>query len=293
MDWNFIYNTKDSLSARFNGYDHPSKGVPHSKQWSALQRHLKKCGVKVGVNPHFSKSEWKCISPTHRMGRAKGIVLLLDTTPLGITVNIGHEKNLVNNGLMVWPQYHSEYTPLTFLERMAFNWAYNKVADFFKSLGLQMKKHDSDMGPEEFILNKEAANTHIHGGPTTLLGIKEYITEDNHNWHYNSDDANKKKIVCRDNKCFYEGGNLHQGVAWHNINNMWWVICGNQLHNVASFYLFDYKEGTPRRKPADANKMERLLKKFEAARDYKRCIVIQGIIEKMSKKDEPRETIPA
>lgn len=285
MKWNVIYNHDGFLKAHFDGYNHPKKGVPHLKHWNALQGHLKKCGIKVGVNPHYAKSDSKCLSPINRMGRAKGIVLLLETCPLGITVKIGHERNLVGDGLRVWPRYHSEYKELTFLERMALNWAYSKVVEYFKSLGLKMERTREEMSPEEYILHGEAINPHVHGGAKTLLDIKASITEDSYNWKHNSTDANKKKIVCGDKKCFYRNRRLVQGVAWHNINNMWWVICGNKLYNEACFELFDYVDGMPRRMPADLPKMERILKKFEAAREYQKCIVIQKIIAKMEKKD--------
>lgn len=89
-------------------------------------------------------------------------------------------------------------------------------------------------------------------------------------------DKNKKKIICGETKFFYNYNNrLSYGIVWHNINNMWWVISGGKLYNVACFDLFDYEYGMPRRKPADDNYIDRLLKKHESQKDYQKCANIQ------------------
>jgi len=119
----------------------------------------------------------------------------------------------------------------------------------------------------------------------------EYVNskEDSRNYI----DSDGKRIVCGSVKYFYDyykGKRLCCGIAYHNINNMWWVVTpdGNR-RNIASFELFDY-EGQSRRKELTKeqkiNRLESELKKYESKKNYIRCISINKQIEKL-KTSEP------
>ena len=116
-----------------------------------------------------------------------------------------------------------------------------------------------------------------------LDDIKLSLKEDSYDYKHNSNDANGKKIICGDTKYFYYNKRLSKGKAYHNINNMWWIISNDKLNNKASFELFDFQEKLTRRKPFDINNMYRILSKYEKERDYIRCNNIYKIIQKLEK----------
>ena len=141
-------------------------------------------------------------------------------------------------------------------------------------------KEDSDMLPEEFIINKLQINKHIHGDVKHLEDIKKSITKDSYNYKHNSNDKNGKKIICGDKKCFYDWrtNRLSIGYAWHNINNMWWVIVNNKKYNIASFNLFDFDSNLPRRKDFDARELESILNRHLKKNEYLKCHHIKNRI---------------
>ncbi len=122
-------------------------------------------------------------------------------------------------------------------------------------------------------IDKLSINTHIHGKVECLNDIKLSIKPDSYDWISNSNHKNKKKIICGETKYFYDyyTRRMFNGVVWHNINNMWWVISGGKLKNICANDLFDFEKSMPKRKPVSKNEVESLLSKFEKKRDYIRC----------------------
>lgn len=83
---------------------------------------------------------------------------------------------------------------------------------------------------------------------------------------YNHTDRDKKIIRNGDVKYFRSRGTgrLMRGVAYHNINNMWWVLLNKtEYTNVADFELFDptAEDYKARRLRADKKPIEYILRK--------------------------------
>ncbi|MES2287647.1 MAG: hypothetical protein V4547_18270 [Bacteroidota bacterium] len=101
---------------------------------------------------------------------------------------------------------------------------------------------------------------------------------------YNSKSKDGTHLKNGDVKYFYgHKGKLSRGTMYHNINNMWWAIINDtEYTNIACFHLFDYKLGTPLKKPlSPEGKIQRLhteLKRAEAKQNYERCIVLKKLL---------------
>ena len=263
-------------------FEHSGKGfdldVPHYRTWLAIIRFLKRRGFKVGENETY-KQHYKVLSKYHKIGFKKEVALLAEIGQSSITVEFGNIQNLWKGMAQAfWDDPNDDrFTKLNYLQGIAVKLEIRKLTDYCKRFGLKFIIEEEDLSPEDYIINNLRVNNHVHGKVECLNDIKLSITPESYNWKHNSNDKDKKKIVCGELKYFYDSRTrrLSCGTVWHHINNMWWVIFGGKLRNVSSYELFDLKAGMPRRKPADKDYVERLLKKNEAKKDYRRCMNIQ------------------
>lgn len=260
--------------------------VSHKNKWLSIIRFLKKRGFSVSENDYYKK-QYSCLSKFHKIGYKKYIVCLIELQNSGIQIEFGNIQNLwVDMPQSFWSDKEDyRYSELTYLEEISIKLEINKLFDFCKKYDLIYKTEDSSLLPEEYILKKEKANTHIHGGPKTLKELSESIKIDGYNYLSNSDDAKKNKIHCGEERYFYSykhGGRFSKGIVWHNINNMWWVIVNNELCNVASFELHDFDNSLIGRKKLtniqQKNKLNSVLSKHEKSQNYERCISLRNKI---------------
>lgn len=88
---------------------------------------------------------------------------------------------------------------------------------------------------------------------------------------YNGRDRDSQTIHNGDVKYFrHWNGRLYRGRVYHNINNMWWVICDRfTVRNVASFNLFDLKPQDNRRRHVKPRIPEEYQKRRKAIEDTK------------------------
>jgi len=200
-----------------------------------------------------------------------------------VKIEFGHSKNIWEDwGCNFWSLTDDRSKSLSYLEIKSVE---NEVKQLLKFLG-EYENHAIKRTAQEEIIFKDLENTHIHPGVDSIEKLCEYVNskEDDRNYI----DSDGKRIVCGSIKYFYDyykGKRLCRGIAYHNINNMWWIVTpdGNR-RNIASFELFDY-EGQSRRKELTKeqkiNRLESELKKYETKKNYIRCISINKQIEKL------------
>lgn len=263
--------------ARFDEQgDSFSLNVPHKNVWDSLCRLLVKRGFTVSPNPCYEQ-HYKPISKHHKLAIKGDVVVMLEITANSISCHIENRKNVWEDfhGMWEW-EWDERYTPLTYLEKEALQLESKRITELFVYKGLTLEKLTSEMSPEECIIEGFRNNTHIHGIVNKLEDIKAHITEDSYDYQCNSNDANGKKILCGETKYFYDYNNLLQrGVVWHNINNMWWVICNGDLKNIAAFNLFDYSPTIRTKRPVNEKKIKALLSMFAERMEYERCAAIR------------------
>lgn len=248
--------------------------VPHYKIWIKFLSFLRKRGFKITENPSY-KENYSCLSKYHKIGHKGEVSVLLEITGKGFNIEFGSIKNLwTGHAQSFWSDPTDDrYTQLSYLEDIAVKLEIQKSVQFFDKYELEMVCRDIKLSPEQEIINNLKRNTHIHGDVYSLIDIKNSIENGRgkHNQGGNSKDKNNNQIICGERKYFYDyNRRLCTGIVWHNINNMWWVIYGNTLRNVACFELFDY-DNHPRKIPVSKSKVESILKKYESDKDYLRC----------------------
>jgi hypothetical protein len=283
---NTIRNYRNIVNLNFEKRgDSFTLNVPHKNKWLAIIRFLKRRGFKVTENAYYKK-QYECLSPYHKIGYKKDIVMLMEINCGRIDVEFGNIQNLWKDKPQnFWNDPSDDrHTKLTYLEGLAVKLEIKKLMQFCDKYNHEFVPEDSSFNPEEYIINKLNINSHIHGKVTCLNDIKKSIAEDSYDYTHNSTDANGKKIICGENKYFYDyfTRRLSVGVAWHNINNMWWVIVNNRKYNIACFNLFDFDPAIPKRKPASKGRMNRILRSYEKKQDYLRCHDVKRAIDRIA-----------
>lgn len=257
--------------------DNFSLNVPHKSKWDSIIKFLRQRGWKITENSHY-KENYNCLSKYHKLGTKRNMSCLLEISSGFIRIEFGNTKNLWNPmAQSFWSDPTDErFTQLTYLESAAVKLEIYKLIKFCNRYEMEFHKEDKDLPPEEYIIHKLKVNSHIHGKVECLNDIAIDMLKDNYNSQQNNNDRDKKKIICGQTKYFYDWKTkrLSYGEVWHNINNMWWVICGGKLRNVCSSDLFDLTEPAPRREIPSKSKFNDILAKFEKKREYRRCEAI-------------------
>ena len=256
--------------------------VPHYNKWRAIIRFLIKRGWTIDENPDYVK-HYSCLSKYNKLGFKNNMACLLEIGPAFISIQFGNIKNLwtvIRQSFWDDPS-DDRFTQLTYLESCAVKLEIWKLIKFCEKWNFEFTKEKDQLSPEEYIIDNLRINDHIHGKVTCLNDIKIDIKDDSYDATHNSTDKNGKRIICGETKYYYDyrTRRLSCGVVWHHINNMWWVIGGGKLRNIASFNLFDFDKSLPRRKPISNEGIEKLLSRFERIKDYNRCLQIAAFYQ--------------
>ncbi|MDR3582494.1 MAG: hypothetical protein P4L67_04445 [Candidatus Pacebacteria bacterium] len=99
---------------------------------------------------------------------------------------------------------------------------------------------------------------------------------------YNITDGDGVALKDGDVRYFYDLNNrLSKATVYHNINNMWWAVFNESRYtNIASFRLFSWKPGLPRRKyPKPESRIQSLLDTATKHMDFERAIVYRDLLK--------------
>ncbi len=279
---------EESLYIRFDQGGDTWKGVsklPHYKDWMKILNFLKKRGFDVRTPNYFMEQKYG--KTTHKTAYKEDVVFSLELMGSQIGIKFGNIQNFWKDmDYCFWSLTDHRATKLNYLEGKRVELEVNKLLSIFPQE--KIERNDKESSFEEMVVKDLNKNTHIHGKVTCLNDIKLSIENGvgQHNQGRNSKDKNDKQIHCGDLKYYYSysGKRLSCGYAWHNINNMWWVINNGQRRNISSYELFDY-DGQPRRKELKTeekiNRLESELRKHESNKNYLRCMSINKQIEKL------------
>ncbi len=248
----------------------------YESDYKSLIGFLKRGGFKIRT-PQRYKGEYKCLAKYHKTGFKNDVFVLIEKQGRGISLQFGNIKNLwdCEGNSWDWESDERYYHP-TYLEKCRISLEILRASEFMgKKLNVvTTNTDDSLLSAEQYIIKNLKNNTHIHGVVTCLEDIAKDINVDSYDYKCNSNDRDNNKILCGQKKYFYDyNGKICCGIVWHHINNMWWVICGKELRNVAAFHLFDYN-GDPKKKPAETRKIENLIQKYSSAFQFKKAEAI-------------------
>lgn len=233
------------------------------KDWLKVCKHFKSRGFLFKTQKYHEDNNWG--KPYNKVGfKSNGVCVLLELGGKWITIEVDNISNLWDSENNFWEGYDDRSVKLNYLDSKRIEL---EISKFLKPY--PEKEIVKEFKGAEFIINNKKESWHSHHKEKLdelgLEGVK-FQMSDYDLKSYNSKDKNKKQIECGEEKYFYNGKSLQKGLVYHNINNMWWILCGGEVRNKASFELFDYA-GQPKRKPLTEeqkiNRLEQELRKLE------------------------------
>lgn len=130
----------------------------------------------------------------------------------------------------------NKYEKMPYLIKKRFDWTKGKLLKYFEGLGYELKYNQNPYKGEAYIIEDYIRRWHhpqeawfdLHEVDGAILENGNGVNRDGEQI------ANGEVLYFRD-----YNGYLNRGRAYHNINNMWWVLLQDgTVRNIASFNLF-------------------------------------------------------
>lgn len=228
--------------------------LPHWKLYNKVLACLRKIGYKVTKDPYIEKL-FPSLSASHRYGKWRDLEVSIHVFPNGFKLEF--YQNLVTVNCNGGKYDFDKFDKMPYLMQRAFLYTVGKVSALIEVN--ESVTHSCRNEP------KEAAARALHNFQTSsftrnkiqsLSEVDGMMSEYDHG--RNSFDRDKKIIKCGEAKYFrdHSTGRLMRGIAYHNINNMWWVITSRfTLRNMGASDLFDATPGDLAQRRVRVNRM--------------------------------------
>lgn len=239
--------------------------------FASIKRTMKKAGYIFRQDVTVAKS----IRRGHFAGYKDDVHFVCDVSPIGIKLEF-YEDVIRDN--KCGGRYHfDKMEKMPYLRRMKVRLIHEKLAARLEILGFTDSTPITSKSAYAFVLQDRADLIAFQG---------EKFYENPVYWTYgNSEDADKRTIIEGQVKYFRDwSGHLLRGEVWHHINNMWWVIVNkSEVHNIASFELFDYDPARhPRKESKDPlPRMERKLSRLVERQEFEKCGALRDAIKRL------------
>ncbi|HPG94996.1 MAG TPA: UvrB/UvrC motif-containing protein [Dokdonella sp.] len=253
---------------------------------NALIKHLRTRGFRIGADPCIRK-HYPAISRDHHRG-AKG-ALELKVRLSGRLLEIEFFQNVVFSNPAGGHCDFDRRQKMPYLVGKQYELERDKIAELFAGMGLPRLTLDIRRRGWAFIDNKRAELEAFQGAGFYAREIPRY----------NKLTATKAELAHGDVVYFFgrhsgSGGSIHKGVAFPNINNMWWVLLpGDEWANLASFHLYhraDFGTTLPRRMIPLVTCIARIRRKLDAAvnaQQFERAIDLRDALQRLQPPTAP------
>lgn len=257
----------------------------HKPLFEKCLRAFKAMGYKVTANPYYQEN-FKCLSKYHKYAIKDGLECEIEICQTNFKFeffqNLIQGERKPGDGKYEFKKL--ELMPYLMQKQMEL--AFNKLIKIISAEhSITVEQVDTPVLSANAIV-KHCTNNHWKvGSPVTVDDIVNCVRKDEGS--YNTLDKNKKQIISGEIKYFRDSrtGRLMYGKAYHNINNMWWVILDKfKYTNIACFELFDATEDDFKQRRKVKNRMPEskkqeleLLKSFSTAK-------LTALLRKSSKK---------
>lgn len=263
---------------------------PHDDIYWKLINFLKSKGYATMYDPCF-KGEYACLKKQHYMATKGEVLLLFSKYPAGFAIKVELSQNKMDSLSDFWSEWNDKYVAPNYLQKKRIELAIKHISSFFRAMVGISEIPPRPTDPIKSLWYSENINKHIHGGAQNWDELKTYC--DKNVSKYNAKDRNGNLLRCGEIKYFYSsyhGNRLCKAEVWHNTNNMWWAIIGNEKYNIASHDYFDYSHDLPKKDLKKAiEKINTLLKKYAEEMNFEKCIMLRNHLQKITNAVE-RET---
>jgi hypothetical protein len=212
--------------------------IPHYKLYRACLAMLGQLGFKVGEDAYIKK-QFPILSPLHDYGKRGVLEFKSDIYPTGFKFEFF--QNVVRENKNGGEYDFDKRRKMPYLTGKLFDYAKQRLTAFIaERVGCFYTTADKPTEAAGRLLHNFQTTSFTRSKIQSLSEIEGMMEDYDH--RCNSFDRDKKIIKCGEIKYFRDSltGRLMRGIAYHNINNMWWVITSRYtLRNLASFELFD------------------------------------------------------
>jgi len=236
-------------------------------------------GFQVGRDPRVEK-DYKLISKDYWYGRKGNLEFKARRYPRGFEIQFF--QNIVFENQSGGYYDFDKYEKMPYLIRLSMVNTMNQIERVVISLGTT-KTHGKTMSDFELAEDQIKFNymSRLHKPQKNMdfnLDEVKHGQPDN-----NCLDRDKKRMENGETKYFRDhSGRLARGKAYHNINNMWWVIINKrELRNEACFELFDpVKEDFNRRRVV----RERMPESYKVKREQLEAAKTRELIAELKRR---------
>jgi len=264
---------------RKEGYrTHEESRAQNKPLFDEVCKLLKTNGWKVTADPRILK-DYRILSHTHRLAVKGDLVAKIHYYPAGMEVEF---YPTYNPDHQAGPDFgFAKYERMTYLDKKRFELIRNKIKTLFASKGALDRTELEFDNPREEVEYRIRSNWHY-----TDYDIE---TGDPKISEYNTRDLNKNNLQNSQIKYFFDyNGDIGRGVVYHNINNMWWVVAGGSVRNIASFDLFDYDPAICIRRPRNRSMIRRIERNLAQAvkdQNFERAIHLRDQLKTLVPKE--------
>lgn len=236
---------------------------------NSMRRTMKKAGYSFRQDVTVAK----CIRRMYYAGSKDDVHFACDASTTGLKIEF--YENVIRDNKCGGRYHFDKMAKMPYLRRMKVKLIHEKLAARLEILGYTC----SNTVPHE------RAAAYLWQARADLIGFQGQRMYDEERQPYN--DTDKDGVRIQDGELRYYrdyGGHLKRGIAWHHINNMWWVLSNeHEVHNVCCRDLFTYDpEKHPRREvPRVLDRLEDKLNRAVKARNFEKAIGLRDAIRKI------------
>ncbi len=244
------------------------------KVFGSLIRFMRSRGWKVGEDPEIKK-HYRCLNKTHRAASKKELRAKLSVSGRCIELKVWSEN---------WPSENRNGHQHNFDIRQKMPYLTGIRCD------LELKKIQCWLAERHSYQTEDDFNER-RGRRTPMERIADGYDK---SWHipvrpgypridhYGCTSANGETLK-QGQTVWVRGydGRMQRGKAYVNINNMWWVVTGGELHNVASFDIHTVQPADLRRKIKPRQRrarLERLINEAVDQEDFARAELLKRVL---------------
>jgi hypothetical protein len=202
---------------------------PHQPIYNKCLAKLRKIGFTVTKDPEIEK-HYACLSKTHRFAQWHDLQAKIKIYPTGFELHFFQKGN--EHG-------HNKEMKMPYLMRKAILYTTAQLDAVIAScVPVTRSCMDQPKMAVDHLLHHFQNSSFTRNKIVSVDEIEGMMSEYDHK--QNSFDKDKNIIKCGQVKYFRDyDGRLRRGTAYHNINNMWWVILDKfTLRNIGSSQLF-------------------------------------------------------
>lgn len=197
-----------------------------AKAFQCSVRTLRADGFTIN-NDKAHDALYPSLKGTQKYGRKGVLEVIIERC--GRSVKVAFFQNVVHENSHGGQYDFNKYEKAPYLVRLAYLKARNRLDTAWQALGLPCMQTEDQVATrgKAFIERRERELNEFQRWTSKPIPDR-----------YNALSRAKRIIIEGDQVFFSKKGRWLTGTAYHNINNMWWVLdSGSEVHNLASFEL--------------------------------------------------------